>query len=123
MHLLYRIAMLDGEQHGWDETLLLNPYGRVAEGAITNVFLIKNKIISTPPVTEGCIAGVMRQYLIDELPRRGFTIVEKPITMDQLAKADEVFLTNAIRRIKWVGQCYPVQYGHTLTADICGSLF
>lgn len=96
--LQYVMAAQYARQQKCNDALVQNIYGHITESAIANIFVVKNSIISTPPISEGCVAGVMRSFLLDKVPG----IVEQPISMDELMQADEVFLTNAIRRIKWV---------------------
>lgn len=74
-----------------DEPLFLNTRGEVAEGAVSNVFAVIGGDVVTPPVSCGLLPGVMRHAVI------GFTgAVERPITPDELLRADEVFLTNSL---------------------------
>lgn len=87
---------------GWDDALLLNGQLRVVEATSSNVFLVAGKTLTTPPLSEGCVAGVVRGYLLEIASRAGFEVSEKPVTFAALAGAEEVFLTNAVRGIAWV---------------------
>ncbi|HTE34475.1 MAG TPA: aminotransferase class IV, partial [Chryseolinea sp.] len=71
---------------------------RVADATIANVFIIKEGRLSTPPLSEGPVDGVMRRHLLTVLPG----IAERPLNIDEIMEADEIFLTNAISGIKWV---------------------
>ena len=84
---------------------MLNHFGRVADTSIANIFLIKNKTIYTPSLAEGCIAGVMRQHLISLLKAKEMEVCETAISLNDVMEADELFVTNAIRGIKWVYHC------------------
>ena len=97
--LVYAMAARQARKEKWNDALITNPQGNIIESTIANIFWIKDEIICTPPITEGCIAGVMRQYLTEKWGN----VQEKPLTATELNNADEVFLTNAIRKIKWVG--------------------
>jgi branched-chain amino acid aminotransferase len=87
-----------------NDALLLNPLDRLADSTIANVFVVSGGIIKTPALTEGCIGGVMRKHLIDCCRREAIPLEETGITVAELQNASEVFLTNAIRGIKWVKQ-------------------
>lgn len=96
--LTYSIATRFAQQQKWDDCLILNQYGHICETSIANIFWTKGEKVFTPPLEEGCVAGVMRAYLTDEIN----TVTEVPCTLKDLSEADEVFLTNAIKGINWV---------------------
>lgn len=98
------MAALHAKKEKWNDALLLNTYNRICESTIANVFLIKDGIIYTPPLSEGCVAGIMRNFLIDTISTAGFKLIEKQITVDEVMDADEVCLTNSIYNIRWVKQ-------------------
>lgn len=81
--------------------LLLNTEKRVIEALNGNVFLIKNGMIKTPPLTDGCLKGVMRKQIIEiinELP--DYELIEEGISPFELQKADELWVTNVITGIQ-----------------------
>lgn len=104
-YLLYAMAARHAKKQRWNDCLILNSNGAVCESTIANVFIIKEGVIRTPGLEEGCVAGVMRRYLLDRLPGLGYNVQEQPVTVQMIREADEVFLTNAVRRIRWV-QCF-----------------
>jgi branched-chain amino acid aminotransferase len=116
--LPYSIAAQYAKKQQLNECLVLNTKGNIADGSITNLFVIKSGNISTPSLTEGCIAGVMRRHLLHSLKEGGYTITESSISPDDLSTADEVFLTNAIQGIKWVKAFRDKTYTHTQTQQI-----
>ena len=120
--LLYVMGAMYARQNGLGDCLILNQYGRIADATIANVFWIKNGGIHTPPIEEGCVAGVTRRFLLQQLPAAGYTINEQPLTPDDLLSADEVFLTNAVRGIRAVGKCRNRSYSSSLTKEIHGLL-
>ena len=120
--LLYVMGAMYARQNGLGDCLILNQYGRIADATIANVFWIKNRVIYTPPLEEGCVAGVTRRFLLQQLPAAGYTINEQPLTPDDLLSADEVFLTNAVRGIRAVGKCRNRSYSSSLTKEIHGLL-
>lgn len=108
--LPYVMAAMYAKQHRIDETVLLNPYGRVADTTIANLFIIQGEEIFTPPLSEGGICGVMRKHLLQmDLP---FSITERPVKVEDLENADEIFLTNAITGIRWVGMFRDSSFGN-----------
>ncbi|MEO6720766.1 MAG: aminotransferase class IV [Ferruginibacter sp.] len=105
----------------WDDTILLNSFGRIAETSIANIFIVRGEMISTPHLKEGCVAGIMRQALITYLQENNWKISEREITEQDLLVADEVFITNSIRNIKWVRQIGERVYTNIITQQIYNS--
>lgn len=91
--IAYEIAAKEAAKMGWDDTLILNQYGRVAESTIANIFWEEDELLYTPPLTEACIDGIFRQYLLS----KNSAIVEAPLTIERLNKAGKVYLSNAVR--------------------------
>ncbi|MGN7820290.1 hypothetical protein HGH92_07055 [Chitinophaga varians] len=119
--LPYVMGAMYSKQHGFNEVLLLNQYGRVADSTMANVFVVRHKTIYTPPLSEGCVCGVMRKHLLkSELP---FKTEEKPLTIEDLENADEIFLTNAIQGVRWVGLFRDSSYGNATAAILHEVLF
>jgi len=102
--LPYTMAAGWVKKHQLNDAVLLNAYDRIADTTIANVFIVTDGIIKTPGLQEGCVGGVMRQYIIRSCKQHGIPITEAALTTDELLAADEVFLTNAIRGIRWVKQ-------------------
>lgn len=100
--LIYSLAAKQAKKNKVDDALVCNTYDNIIEGTLANVFWIKEDAIYTPPLSEGCVAGVMRQYLLEQMPMKGINIHEKALTRVELKDADAVFMTNAVRRIKWI---------------------
>jgi branched-chain amino acid aminotransferase len=110
--LPYSLAATYAKKNKLDDCFLLNTNANISDTTIANVFIIKNKKIYTPSLSEGCIAGVMRRWIIEKIRTEGNAIIEKPLSIEDLKKADEVFLTNSIRPIRWVKQFQNVQYNN-----------
>lgn len=108
--MLYAIAARQATARKADNAIIKNVYGNPMETTLSNIFCIKGDTLYTPPLTEGCIAGVMRKYIMLHLPPKGFTIQEEPFVPGFLESADAVFTTNAVRRIKWVQRIEDKQY-------------
>ena len=116
-YLPYIMAALHAKKIKVNDCILLNNYDRVCDTTIANIFIIKNDIIYTPPLSDGCVAGVMRRWIIEKL-HAGFKIIEKEISIDELENADEVFLTNSIKGIRWVKQFRNKEYKNRLVKQI-----
>jgi branched-chain amino acid aminotransferase len=99
--LTYILASIWVKEQSVDDAILLNHNGRMAECTSSNIFLVFDNNIITPPLSEGGLNGVMRRHLLNILPQQGYTIKEQPIELTDLEKADEIFTTNALG-IKWV---------------------
>lgn len=120
--LIYIMAAFYAKMNQLDDCMVLNCHGRICDSTISNVFCIKDGIVFTAPLSEGCIAGTMRRYLIENLARFGFTAYEKPIDIELLENADEIFLTNAISRIRWVEKLRNRQYENKISSRIYNEL-
>lgn len=101
-YLPYFMGALAAKKNKCNDALLLNQYGRICDSTIANVFIIKNNVVKTPPLSEGCVAGTMRQFLLAHLPALGLDVTECPLSPEEIAGADEIFLSNAMTPIKWV---------------------
>jgi branched-chain amino acid aminotransferase len=117
--LIYAIGARQARAHKWNDALIRNASGRVMETTIGNIFWVKNGIIYTPPLFEGCIAGVMRKYIME----KSGAIWESILTDGELLDADEVFMTNAIRRIKWIKSIGDKEFGNKITARLFATVF
>lgn len=117
-YLPYVMAALKAKKEKWNDVVVLNSFGRVCDATIANIFLVKNEIIYTPTSSEGCVAGVVREYLIRKLSDYGFTCIEKEITIEELLAADEVFLTNSIYNMRWVQRINDTVFTNTVAQKI-----
>src|SRR5580704_11642515 len=84
-------------QQGFDEVILLNEHGRVAECTSANIFAVSGNDVFTPPVTDGCLPGITREVLLQELRVPGVRILERGLTIADLEAADEVCITSTTR--------------------------
>ena len=116
--LPYAMAALHAKKEKWNDAVLLNTEGSLCDTSIANIFLIKDEVVYTPALTEGCIAGVMRRNLIEKLTAAGYKLVEGKVSVDELLDADEVFLTNSIYNLRWVQSIGDKQYTNMQTQKI-----
>ncbi|MBK9012907.1 MAG: aminotransferase class IV [Saprospiraceae bacterium] len=100
--LPFVLASIFKKENQLDDYLLLNTVGRLACASSSNIFLVKNGELFTPPLTEGCIAGTMRATVLELAGQLGIKTNEVQIPICELEKADEILLTNAIQGVRWV---------------------
>lgn len=100
----YVQAAIEARKAGWDDGLVLNSASRVCEATSSNVFWWKNGVLHTIPLTEGCVAGIMRELVLELAQKAGIEVLQLAVTPQDLVLADELFLTNAVRGIVPVGQ-------------------
>lgn len=120
--LPYLMGAMFAKQQHCNDALILNSKGNICEATIANVFLIKDDLISTPSLSEGCIAGVTRKCLIDKMREQAFNVQEVPVTIEDVLNADEIFLTNSISPLRWVSALGEKSYSNVLTQKIVFSL-
>ncbi len=121
-YLPYTMAALFAKKQKCNDAIVLNVLGNVCDSTIANIFLVKDEVVYTPALTEGCVAGVMRQHIITHLNASGITCKQQQITIAQLQQADEVFLTNSIYDLRWVKQIDDISYTSNVTQKIYSSL-
>lgn len=94
------LAWLENAQlRGFDETILLNERGEVAECTSANLFAAEGDQVWTPPLSSGCLPGVTRELLLHEIRVPGYTIEERPLEPAGLEAAAEVFITSTTRNL------------------------
>ncbi|HEU4913048.1 MAG TPA: aminotransferase class IV [Actinomycetes bacterium] len=91
------VALAYAKQRGGTEALFANTVGDLCEGTGSNVFLVRDGEVVTPPLSSGCLAGVTRALLMEWAD-----VAEKDLPMSALAEADEVFLTSSTRDVQAV---------------------
>ena len=92
-------ALRVAHEAGASEALFANTQGELCEGTGTNVFVVIDDEIITPPLSSGCLAGVTRELLVEAAP-----IVERSLPLEVLTTADEVFLTSTTRDVQGLTQ-------------------
>jgi len=116
--LPYAMAALYAKENKLNDCLVLNTKGNIADSTITNVFIIKNELIITPALNEGCVNGIMRKYLLKKLQDSGYRVQESCISVFDIENADEVLLTNAINGIRWVSGFRHKLYSNSQSVEI-----
>lgn len=94
------LALHQAHEEGADDAILCNAEGQVAEGSTSNLFLVIDGRVCTPSIASGLLAGITRDLVIRLLDTRlGLQVVERAVQGDELARADELFLTSSIRGV------------------------
>lgn len=99
---IYVMAGIHKINNKLDECLLLNDKHHIIEGISSNIFAVKNGVLYTPPVGDGCVNGVMRKKIIEIAQANKIAVYEISVMQNVLLGADELFLTNTINGIRWV---------------------
>lgn len=105
-------------EKGLDDCILYNTFNRISESTVGNVFIVENGLLETPPLSEGCVDGVMRRYLLQSLRRHDFPLEEKPLEKEDLLNASEVFFTNSLTGIRWVKKVGESNYTNSTSSDL-----
>ena len=110
--LIYTVAGIFAKENELDDVILINDDKHVVESVSSNVFLIFGNKLITPPVESGCLRGVIRKTILKLAVNEGFEIEERNFSPFEIQRADEMFLTNAIKGIRWVGQFKKKSFGN-----------
>lgn len=116
------LAGIYKDENNLDECIMLNDLGRITEAISSNIFLYKNHNIYTPSLDEGCMDGVMRKQILKVAGEMNINIFEGMLNGSMLLQADEMFLTNAIRGIQWVGSYRQKRYFNKATKEILAKI-
>ncbi|MEP7164255.1 MAG: aminotransferase class IV [Ferruginibacter sp.] len=121
-YLPYFMGALFAKEQQCNDAIILNNYERICDSTIANVFVIKDEAIYTPSLNEGCVAGTMRKFIIQNIDSSGYSVIETEITKEMLLDADEVFLSNSIYNIRWVAAIETKKYSNIITRKIFEAL-
>jgi branched-chain amino acid aminotransferase len=98
-HLANVLAVREARAAGAHEALLLGAGGQVTEGASSNVFAVRAGALATPPIAAGILAGVTRALVLELAREARLPVCEVPLLPEELAAADEIFITSTAREI------------------------
>lgn len=91
------VGSIYAKENKLDNVLLLNTNKHVVEALNGNIFVVKGQVIKTPPITDGCLKGIMRKQLIDIIKTISeYELVEDSVSPFELQKADEIFISNVM---------------------------
>ena len=120
--LLYVLASIYANDNDLNDTLILNEKKYIIESSNSNIFLFLKDSIITPALNSGCIAGIMREEIIKIINFLDIKIIERDISLEDLMNSKEIFLTNVISGINWVGGYKKTRYYNTLSKKIIKEL-
>lgn len=110
------LARQQAVERGFDEAILLNTSQKVAECAVSNIFMVRHEKIMTPPIADGALPGIVRRVLIEKSP---LPIHEQSCDIGDLEGADEIFITNALMGVVPVSQVEDKSYTqHTISETL-----
>jgi branched-chain amino acid aminotransferase len=92
------------QERGFDEVILLNERGEVAECTSANIFIANGSEVWTPPLSSGCLPGITREVILSEIRAPGIRVIEKTVMPGDLENAEEVFITSTTRNLLTVRQ-------------------
>ncbi|NQV39853.1 MAG: branched-chain amino acid transaminase [Nitrosopumilus sp.] len=116
------LARMEALENGYDEAIMLNYQGKVAEGSAENIFIIKDDIIQTPPLSAGGLEGITRDSIIRIIEKNGGFVIEQDLERDDLYNADEIFMTGTAAEVKSVTQIDKVKIGNGKMGNITKAL-
>ena len=116
------LARVEALKSGYDEAIMLNYNGKVAEGSAENIFIIKNGIIKTPPLDADILNGITRDSVIRLIKADRIKLIQKNITLKELLKADEVFMTGTAAEVKSVTKINKTSIGNGKVGKITKTL-
>ncbi|MDK6029039.1 branched-chain amino acid transaminase [Ignisphaera sp. 4213-co] len=100
IYLLYHLASIEAAMNGYDEAILLDHEGFVAEGSGENIFIVKNNTLITPPTYDAILEGITRDTVIKVAKEDlGLNVIERRIRREELYTADEAFFTGTAAEI------------------------
>lgn len=117
------LAGVYAKENDFDNCFLINEKKSVLEVTNGNIFMLKGNEIKTPPLSDGCLNGIIRKQLIEILNKsEDYTLKEESISPFELQKADEIFYTNAIQGVQSITKYRKKTYTNTLAKSLIGKL-
>ena len=116
------LARMEALNAGYDEAIMLNNKGHVAEGSAENIFVVKNGKVTTPPLDADILNGITRDSAIKLLKSNKIKVIEKNLRINDLLKADEIFMTGTAAEVKSVTRVDRTKIGNGKIGDITKEL-
>ncbi|HEX7178406.1 MAG TPA: branched-chain amino acid transaminase [Nitrososphaeraceae archaeon] len=116
------LARIEALKSGVDEAIMLNMSGMVVEGTAENIFIVKDEMLVTPPLTSGALDGITRSSILTIAQHLGINFQICDISRDELYYADEVFLTGTAAEIKSIGEIDNITIANGRTGKIATKL-
>jgi len=116
------LARIEALKSGVDEAIMLNMSGMVVEGTAENIFIVKDEMLVSPPLTSGALDGITRSSILTIAQYLGINFQICDISRDELYYADEVFLTGTAAEIKSIGEIDKITIANGRTGKIATKL-
>ena len=116
--LFYVMASLYAKENGFNDCFLINDKGHVIETTSSNIFMVKDNVIKTPPLTDGCLNGILRKQVLNFAVANQIEIRQQSLTVDDVLSADELMLTNIISGIRLVKCNYELSWLPNLLKEL-----
>ncbi len=121
--ILNVVGSIFAKENKYQNCLLLNTNKSVVEALNGNLFLVKGNVIKTPPISDGCLNGIIRKKLLAILAKiEDYTLIEESISPFELQKADELFITNAVIGIQPITKYRKKDFGTAVSKNLLGKL-
>jgi branched-chain amino acid aminotransferase len=121
--ILNVVGSVYARENGHNNCLLLNDSKLVAEALNGNIFLVKDNVLKTPPLADGCIKGIVRKKLLDILGKiDAYECQESSISPFELQKADELFITNSVMGIQPITKYRKKNFENKVAKELLGKL-
>lgn len=120
--LIYVCAGIAAQKNGWNDCLIKNEKGNIIESSNSNLFLRKGTSFITPPLSEGCLDGIMRMQVIALLKKNQIHLTEKPVQLTDILEAEEVLLTNVVNGVTWIEKFRGKEYKNVYATTLNGWL-
>jgi branched-chain amino acid aminotransferase len=116
------LARMEALNAGYDEAIMLNNKGHVAEGSAENIFVVKNGRITTPPLDADILNGITRDSAIKLLKSNKIKVIEKDLKINDLLKSDEIFMTGTAAEVKSVTRVNRTKIGNGKIGEVTKEL-
>jgi branched-subunit amino acid aminotransferase/4-amino-4-deoxychorismate lyase len=120
--LVYVMAGIFKNENKLDDCILLNERFNITEAISSNLFAAKNGVLYTAPIAEGCLDGIMRSEILNIAKENRIAVYEVTMAMNVMLNSDEIFLTNAIRGVRWVGTYRAKKYSNKMAEKLISLL-
>ncbi len=117
------VGSIYAQENDYDNCLLINNDKQVVEALNGNLFLVKGNVIKCPPLTDGCLNGIIRKKLMEIVNKlETYELQENSISPFELQKADELFITNSIIGIRPITKYRKKEFANSTAKDLLGKL-
>ncbi|MEW5806040.1 MAG: aminotransferase class IV [Acidobacteriota bacterium] len=111
------LARMEANRKGFDEAILLNEKGNICEGAFSNLFFIKGKVIYTPSPGQGILSGITRGKVIRIASQSGFKIYEGKVAVSRIKDVHEAFMTSSLAEIISLVEIGKIRIGNGIPGE------